>query len=78
MEVGWKTKKQPAHLECSIKRMNQHNLSMHNKSGEDYAKWHDRMARFVATQTPVRGDSPENTFQSPQGDLRHSNGYTSA
>ena len=78
MEVGWKTKKQPAHLECSIRRMNQHNLSMHAKSGDDYARWHARMAAFIASQTPVRGDSPENVFPSPNGDLSRSNGYTSA
>lgn len=58
--VGWKTKKSPAHLECSINAVMQAANQMREKSGPYYDHWRNGMARFLDRETLARPPSLEN------------------
>jgi hypothetical protein len=48
IEVGWKTKKAPSHLECSISLMIEVQRQLHERSGPHYAAWREAMRRTFA------------------------------
>lgn len=57
IEVGWKTKKKPAHAECSIRKAAEVQRQMHYKSGPYYDKWVEamRIASGNLPRTPRGG-----------------------
>jgi hypothetical protein len=61
MEVGWKTKKLPAHPECSIKIFHDNAMQIHQGHGPYYDRWLAGVLRAFGDKMPGTGVSPENT-----------------
>lgn len=63
MQVGIRTRKPKRCLECGIDALTEHNMQVHNRTGEGYAKWLAGMQNFIArgapaTHPPLTTDPP--------------------